>query len=181
MAQSEPLEDDVGSQQHRYMRMAIEQARKSPPKPTNFCVGALLVDEAGPAGAILASGYTLELPGNTHAEQCCFQKIAQAHGIPEDQIGNVIPATTVLYTTMEPCVERLSGNLPCLERVLRITKGGGQVIRKVYTGVKEPSKFVNENNCEARLKAAGIEQIHVTGFEDAILAVATAGHEKQGP
>src|SRR4051812_11593611 len=55
-----------------YMRLALDQAHESPPKPSNFRVGALLVD--ADTGAILSRGYTLELPGNTHAEQCCLIK-----------------------------------------------------------------------------------------------------------
>jgi len=51
------------------MRFALELAEKSPPKPTNYRVGAVVVDAFN---NILATGYTLELPGNTHAEQCCF-------------------------------------------------------------------------------------------------------------
>lgn len=159
------------------MRMAIAEARKSPPKPTNFCVGALLVDEA--TNEVLATGFTLELPGNTHAEQCCFQKFATQHNVTEEEIGRLLPSTTVLYTTMEPCIERLSGNLPCLDRILRTKKGEEFNIKKVYTGVKEPSTFVLKNDCTTRLEQAGIEQVHITGYEEEITQIATAGHEKQ--
>lgn len=154
------------------MTQALSQAKLSPPKPTNFRVGALVVDYS--THTILATGFTLEHPGNTHAEQCCFIKLAQQHGVPEEKLAEVLPSTLALYTTMEPCSKRLSGNLPCVERVLRL-KG---CIQKVYVGVMEPKKFVSDNTGQRRLEDAGIEVIHVQGLEEEILKVATAGHEQ---
>lgn len=160
-----------------FMRLALDEARKSPPKPSNFRVGALLVNES--TGQILATGYTLELPGNTHAEQCCLQKLASQHGLPEERVGEVLPAGSVVYTTMEPCVERLSGNLPCLQRILRARKNGEASIVKVYCGVKEPDTFIKGNSARSQLDDAGIECVYVSGFEEESLEVATAGHERR--
>ncbi|KAG9694468.1 cytidine deaminase-like protein, partial [Aureobasidium melanogenum] len=162
-----------------YMRLALDEARKSPPKPTNFCVGAVLVSPSSPE-PILATGYTLELEGNTHAEQCCLGKLARTMNISEEHVGSIMPDDTVLYTTMEPCDFRLSGNLPCTERVLLTRSSsstGHKGIQKVYIGVKEPEKFVGENKGRRKLEDAGIPVIHVEGLEDEILKVATAGHE----
>jgi len=159
-----------------YMRLALDQAKKAPPKPTNFCVGAVLVSPSA-NDPILAVGHTMELPGNTHAEQCCLQKIAEQAELSEDEVGKVLPHDTVLYTTMEPCNMRLSGNLPCVDRVLRTRQHGGG-IQKVYLGVKEPEKFVGENQGRRKLEDAGVEVIHVGGMEEEILRIATAGHEK---
>ncbi|GME47411.1 CMP/dCMP deaminase zinc-binding protein [Neofusicoccum parvum] len=167
---SSPLDHDA------YMRLALAEAKKSPPKPSNFCVGAALVDESN--GAILATGYTLELEGNTHAEQCALQKYAASHNLSEDRVGEVLPEQTVIYTTMEPCGKRLSGNLPCVERIIRTKAGGKGGIKKVYLGVKEPEKFVGENVGRSKLEESGIQCIHIPGLETDILAVATAGHEK---
>lgn len=159
----------------QYMRLALDQAQESPPKPSNFRVGALLVD--ADTGAILSRGYTLECEGNTHAEQCCLLKFAKAHGLSEGGVGDALPPNTVLYTTMEPCNLRLSGNLPCADRIIRTkSKEGDQRIKKVYLGVKEPEKFVGENQGRAKLEENGIECIHIPGLEDRILSVATAGH-----
>ncbi len=159
----------------QYMRLALDEARKSPPKPSNFCVGALLVNAN--TGAILSRGFTLECEGNTHAEQCCLLKLAQEHGLPEEQVGEALPANTVIYTTMEPCNLRLSGSLPCADRILRTkSKDGEQRIKKVYLGVKEPEKFVGVNQGRAKLEKGGVECIHVPGLEEQILSVATAGH-----
>ncbi|PNS20288.1 Diaminohydroxyphosphoribosylamino-pyrimidine deaminase [Sphaceloma murrayae] len=159
-----------------YMRLALVEARKSPPKPTNYCVGALLVSPSS-SEPILATGYTLELPGNTHAEQCCFMKMAEKHDVSEGEIGRVLPEDTVLYTTMEPCNLRLSGNAPCVDRILG-THENGRGIKKVYVGVLEPEKFVGENQGRKKLEEAGVEVIQVLGMEDEILKTATSGHEK---
>lgn len=155
-----------------YMRQALDLARKSPPKPTNYRVGALLVDAI--ANKVLASGYTLECEGNTHAEQSCFIKLAGAHKVSEDALADVLPEGTVLYTTVEPCFKRLSGNLPCVERIIRMRNA----IKTVYVGVEEPQKFVGQNTGRKQLEDAGIEVILVEGMEDEILEVATAGHVK---
>ncbi|KAI0579409.1 Cytidine and deoxycytidylate deaminase zinc-binding domain-containing protein [Pyrenophora tritici-repentis] len=161
----------------QYMRLALDQAQESPPKPSNFRVGALLVD--ADTGDILSRGYTLECEGNTHAEQCCLLKFAQEHGLPEERVGEALPSNTVVYTTMEPCNLRLSGNMPCADRIIR-TKGkdGEQRIKKVFLGVKEPEKFVGENEGRKKLEEHGIECVHVPGLEERILNVATAGHEQ---
>lgn len=153
-----------------YMQYALSFAQKSPPKPTNYRVGALLVD--ADTNTILATGYTLELEGNTHAEQCCLMKLSLKHGMPEEELAGVLPGNTVLYTTVEPCGKRLSGNLPCVERILAL----GTAIRTVYVGVQEPEKFVGENKGRIRLEEAGIKVVHVEGLEREILEVATAGH-----
>jgi len=84
-----------------YMRYALTLARKSPPKPTNYRVGALLLDAN--TKSIIATGYTLECEGNTHAEQSCFIKLAAEHKISEESLADVLPGNTVLYTTVEPC------------------------------------------------------------------------------
>ncbi|EGO53975.1 hypothetical protein NEUTE1DRAFT_103478 [Neurospora tetrasperma FGSC 2508] len=156
-----------------FMRLALSLAQKSPPKPTNYRVGAVVVDV--PSNTILATGYTLELEGNTHAEQCCFMKLAHQHGVPEEKLGEVLPSDLALYTTVEPCSKRLSGNLPCVERVLRLAG----CIKTVYVGILEPEKFVQENTGRKSLKDAGIEVVHVEGMEKEILDVATAGHVKE--
>lgn len=169
------------------LRQALGCARKSPPKPTNFRVGALLLSPSSNP-PILTTGYTLESPGNTHAEQTCFIKLAASHGIVtvndeqvEDKLGPHLPEDVVLYTTMEPCNKRSAGNLTCVERILRLRRENRRpAIRKVVCGVSEPEKFVGENVGRKRLEEAGIEVVHVSGLEEEILEVATAGHEKDG-
>ena len=157
-----------------HMQYALSIAKEATAKPTNFSVGAVVVDET--ENHILATGYTNELPGNTHAEECALSKL-------EKKIRASPPlwlspdATLVLYTTMEPCNKRSSGNTPCTITILDfnrkpLTKG----ITKIYYGVKEPETFVQANEGTGKLKAVGIHLEHVAGFEKEILEIATAGH-----
>ncbi|KAL8705839.1 MAG: hypothetical protein Q9201_001062 [Fulgogasparrea decipioides] len=157
-----------------YMRFALSLAQQSPPKPSNFRVGAVLVDEG--ANRILSTGSTLELPGNTHAEQCALQKYSAANNVPEEEVGTVLPAQAVLYTTMEPCQKRSAGNVPCVERILKTLSGRNKGIKTVYIGVKEPDTFVAANAGQSKLEQAGIVCVHVPGLEEEILRTATAGH-----
>lgn len=177
---SEPSHPTIAAGDHNgYMEYAIEQARLSPPAPTKFCVGAVLVD--ADKNEILSTGYSMELPGNipgdpgkTHAEQCCFIKVAQRHNLPEERLGEVLPKNTVLYTTMEPCNKRLSGHRTCVERILRLNGA----IKAVYVGIKEPEIFIGKNVGMMRLEDAGVVVEFVDGMKDRILEVSTAGHEK---
>lgn len=179
MMASKPSYPSIAVDDHKgYMEYALEQARLSPPAPTKFCVGAVLVD--ADKNEILSTGYSMELPGDipgdpgkTHAEQCCFIKVAQKHNLPEERIREVLPEKTVLYTTMEPCNKRLSGNRTCVERILRLK----DAIKAVYVGVNEPETFIGENVGRKRLEDAGVKVIFVEGMQDRILEVSFAGHE----
>ncbi|KAI7870433.1 cytidine deaminase-like protein [Spinellus fusiger] len=102
-----------------YMHQAIEQANLSIPVPGAYCVGAILVKD----GKVLSTGFSRELPGNTHAEECALMKVKDVEG-------------STLYTTMEPCSVRLSGNRSCTERVIE------SGIRRVVMGVREPPHLV---------------------------------------
>lgn len=180
------------------MAQALTLARSSPCLPTNYRVGALLVDPSPSTASsqepstpssptVLATGYTLELPGNTHAEQCCIAKVSSPAAdappsteLPGDQQIQQLAlprGRLALYTTMEPCVERLSGNLPCVQRILAYR----DFITDVYVGVFEPDTFVKGNSGRAVLEAAGVKVHHVVGLEDEILEVATAGHTRPAP
>ena len=158
----------------RYMRLALSLAEQSVPKPSNFRVGAVLVNEL--EDRILSTGFTLELPGNTHAEQCCLQKFATTHGKSEEEVPDLLPKGTVIYTTMEPCGKRLSGNLSRVDRILRTKVGINGGIAKVYHGVQEPETFAGQNTGKSRLEGGGVTCIHIGGMEDKILSVATEGH-----
>ena len=176
---------------HHYLHLALSQAKLSPAKPTNFSVGAVVVspsisstsppnspDPSSPNSLILARGHTSELPGNTHAEQVCLEKLCSLYAIPSSSLSSlsslpsdVLPNDLILYTTMEPCSHRLSGNLPCTDRIIQAGK-----ISTVVIGVAEPDTFVSENTGRKKLRDAGIEVLHISGLEAEILKVATAGH-----
>ncbi|KAM0716738.1 hypothetical protein Q7P37_008183 [Cladosporium fusiforme] len=168
----------------QYLRLALTAAQNSPPKPTNFRVGALLLSPSS-TPPILITGYTLEAAGNTHAEQTCFLKLAAQHSLStenpvEDALGPFLPQDVILYTTMEPCNKRSAGNMTCVERILRLRREDGRpAIGKVVCGVSEPETFVGQNVGRKTLEEAGIDVVHVPGLEEEILEVATKGHEKE--
>ncbi|KAL4871904.1 hypothetical protein BDV12DRAFT_163327 [Aspergillus spectabilis] len=170
----------------RYLQKCLSLAEKSPPRPTNFRVGAILLsrqegDLSTEQDELLSTGYTMELAGNTHAEQCCLSNYASAHSVPDGRIAEALPETPgrklILYVTMEPCGKRLSGNLPCVQRIIQTRDNGRRGIQKVYFGVKEPGTFVGESEGCRMLTEAGVEWELVQGLEREILTVATAGHE----
>ncbi|KAK9347223.1 cytidine deaminase-like protein [Lipomyces starkeyi] len=157
------------SQDLIYMTLALEEAKKCVPTPTAFCVGAVIVLPKGAPGnttdkdIIISTGYSRELPGNTHAEQCSLDKLADNIRPP--------PKSAVIYTTMEPCSERLSGNVPCVDRII-----GSGIFKSVKVGVIEPDTFIKNNVGKQKLDAAGIQYVLVSGLEKECLEVATSGH-----
>lgn len=201
-----------------YIRRCLDLARLSPPKPTNFRVGSILlyrrpkssqpqsqnktpsiptceslpvqaVDSEEYEDTILSTGYTLELEGNTHAEQCCLAKYAAAQSkttmtTTTTTTANTTPeGKTILYVTMEPCGKRLSGNDPCAKRIAATRSADSTIspftqIDKVYFGVKEPGTFVGQSIGCKLLDEAGVDWELVQGLEREILDVATEGHVK---
>ncbi|ODV81625.1 DRAP deaminase [Suhomyces tanzawaensis NRRL Y-17324] len=148
--------------QRKFMELAIEEAKKCGETQTQFNVGAVLVHR----GEVLATGHSRELPGNTHAEQCALEKYFEATGTKD------VPVGTEIYTTMEPCSLRLSGNLPCVDRILNSN------IKTCFVGVVEPEIFVKNNSSLSKLSAKGVEYIHIPGYEEICLEIAKKGHEK---
>ena len=153
-----------------FMQQALDLACRAPAKTTNFRVGALIVNEA--TQEIVSSGFTNERPGNTHAEQCAISNLQSVS-------RSLNEAPLALYTTMEPCNKRASGNVPCTDTIIRSRDLEPSInIQTVYVGVHEPETFVGENHGQRKLEEAGIAYVHVLGLEKAILEVATAGHKK---
>ncbi|KAJ1920537.1 hypothetical protein H4219_001236 [Mycoemilia scoparia] len=136
-----------------FMHLAIEQAKKCVPVETAYNVGAVIADTAN--GEVLSVGYSREIPGNTHAEQCALDKL---YSQDRYSAGN-LPDTLAVYTTMEPCSKRLSGNKPCAERILE------SGIKLVFIAVLEPVHFVN---CKGKgmLEDSGINVIHLKELEE---------------
>ncbi|KAI5304203.1 hypothetical protein KEM56_006743 [Ascosphaera pollenicola] len=199
-----------------YIRRCLDLARLSPPKPTNFRVGSILLyrqpkpssqsknksktktkssetSTSIPAVAsdtyedtILSTGYTLELEGNTHAEQCCLAKYGAGADAATKASATTTTTTTgdgetIMYVTMEPCGKRLSGNEPCAKRIAatRSSSSASSLrIDKVYFGVKEPGTFVRQSIGCKLLDEAGVDWELVQGLEREILSVATEGHVK---
>ena len=144
----------------QFMRLAVAEAQKSIPSDKAYCVGCVIVpsgtaetldaalmegemtadSQVLAANAVMATGYSRELPGNTHAEECALMKL-QERGIETEGCD--------MYTSMEPCSKRLSGKDPCVSRCIKHRLG------RVFVGVREPLHFVR---CQgvAQLMSAGI-------------------------
>jgi pyrimidine deaminase RibD-like protein len=168
-----------------FMKQALCEARKCEPTPTAFCVGCVIaVDRkkfASSKQVALATGYSRELPGNTHAEANALAK-ARTLSPPDLQamFTNVDGTTTIeellqqsdVYTTMEPCSIRASGLAPCANALIEAK------ISRCFIGCKEPDDFVNCEGIQMLLNA-GISVIRVGGLEDECLEVARLGHAEK--
>lgn len=146
----------------KFMELALNEAEKCGETQTQFNVGAVLVYN----GELLETGHTRELPGNTHAEQCALDKY-------KERTGKLPPRGTEIYTSMEPCTFRLSGNLPCADRIIETE------ITTCFVGVMEPDDFVDDNTSVKKLTDNSIEYIHIPGYEEKSLEIAKRGHEKK--
>jgi len=166
------------------LRDALFEAAKCVPTTTAFCVGCLLVARyptiAEPP-IVLATGYSRELPGNTHAEA---NALAKARALSPERLAELFPraaidvdvdvedvlAHTDAYTTLEPCSVRTSGLAPCADALVAAK------VPRCFIGVGEPDDFVQ---CEGaqKLKAAGCQVVWVKGLERECLTAARRGHE----
>ncbi|KAF6765262.1 cytidine deaminase-like protein [Ephemerocybe angulata] len=160
------------------MTLALEEAKKATPSPTAFCVGCVLVvSPQSDNPVVLSTGYSRELPGNTHAEANALDK---AKLLTSKDLKNLYPvlgdfdvhsllARTDVYTTLEPCSIRTSGLSPCADALIEAK------VRRCIIGVSEPPDFVECEGAE-RLKEAGIDVIWLAGLEDECLKVARREH-----
>ncbi|KAI8920652.1 cytidine deaminase-like protein [Entophlyctis helioformis] len=135
--------------ERRLMDLAVAEAGKSVPAEAAYCVGAVLV--AADGSSVLSTGFSRELAGNTHAEQVCLLKVAGTDKAP------LVPGAT-MYTTMEPCSLRLSGNVPCVQRLIDAR------VARVVVGVREPPDLVQNCTGVELLEQAGIQVVLLDGF-----------------
>lgn len=179
----------MSSPQLQYLELALECANKCIPTPTAFCVGCVITVEVPDAeegqpsrSVVLATGYSRELEGNTHAEA---NALAKARQLSPDEIKDILypssPATNSLrsidellsqsdvYTTLEPCSVRLSGLSPCSDALIAAK------VRRCIIGVGEPADFIQ---CEGarKLEAAGVEVVWMKDIEKECLEAARRGH-----
>lgn len=148
----------------QWMQLALLEAQKCEATPSAFCVGAVLVS---PSNSLLATGYSRELPGNTHAEACAIDKLVAL----DPAAAPALLADASIYTTMEPCSVRLSGNPPCVDRCVQAG------IRSVFVGVEEPTDFVAcEGTRKLRESGAEVWVVEREGLREECLAEARRGH-----
>ena len=150
--------DDSSISDAYFMQCALEQAKLCIPTQSAYNVGCIIVQ----GDVIVSTGYSRELPGNTHAEECALHKIQD-----DQKINNVI-----LYTTMEPCSRRLSKKESCVIKCIQSAK-----IKRIVMAIHEPNTFVKDCTGKSLLQNAGI-QVHVMS-EFAAQALEVNGHLKE--
>jgi len=113
---------DAAADRH-WLSAAIELSRRCPPADTAFSVGAILVSSTG---QVIATGYSREVDPKDHAEEVALARAASA--------GADLRSAT-LYSSLEPCLARVSRPVPCAELVL------GSGVRRVVVAWREPAVF----------------------------------------
>jgi pyrimidine deaminase RibD-like protein len=174
-----PLKGLIDGRHLTFMRMALEEAQKCIATPTAFSVGCVIVVHSPHAEQpiTLTTGYSRELPGNTHAEANALAKaralssheLSQLLGVDSPPDLQEILASADVYTTMEPCSVRTSGLAPCADALISAK------VKCCFIGVAEPDDFVV---CEGaqKLKEAGVEVFWLPGLQDECLQEARRGH-----
>jgi diaminohydroxyphosphoribosylaminopyrimidine deaminase/5-amino-6-(5-phosphoribosylamino)uracil reductase len=121
------------------LREAIELSRRCPPSDSAFSVGAVLV---GAGGGVLATGYSREREPHDHAEEVALARAAEVGAVEVGavevgavEVGAELAGAT-MYTSLEPCLRRLSRPRSCAELI--VAAG----VRRVVLAWIEPPLFV---------------------------------------
>jgi pyrimidine deaminase RibD-like protein len=123
----------------RHLEEAIALASKCTPKPTSFCVGAIIVDADG---TVLSGGYSGMHDPHDHAEEAALNELDDTS------------------RALEPCSKRASRSVTCTEHILRAG------IPRVVFALSEPDFFVDCVGAET-LRAAGVEVIQFEDLAEA--------------
>jgi pyrimidine deaminase RibD-like protein len=129
---------DVGSDDRKFARLAIDEARKSVsendgrPHPW---VGAVVVKD----GKVLSSAHRGEVPGN-HAEFTALER----------NLSDVAVAGATVYATLEPCTTRNRPKIPCADRLIE------RRVKRVVIGMLDPDDRIRGKG-QRKLSNAGIE------------------------
>lgn len=138
------------------MIKALKLASQCDATNAAFSVGCVITISS--TGQVISSGYSRQLPGNTHAEEVALSDI----GTSSKAASTRTYLQLDLYTTMEPCSERLSGKAPCVQRILDFNEAkhtyDNSVLRihRIFQGVQEPDDFV---------KCAGTRILQESGLQ----------------
>ncbi len=130
-----------------YMKIALQEAKKCKPSNKAYSTGAVIVNN----GKILGTCYSRKYR-RMHAEECVL-KYSKSY-----------LEGSVLYTTIEPCSTRLSGEIPCIKHILN------KKISRVVFAAYEPKIFVNGKGAQILAKK-GVKVSHLKKFEEESLAL----------
>jgi len=137
LAESSSTAEPSETQDHRFARLAIQEARKSIPEDdgrTHPLVGAVVAKD----GKLLATAHRGEVMGN-HAEYIALEK----------RLSDSSLAGATIYTTLEPCTRRNPPKIPCAERII------DRKIRRVLIGMLDPDPNIRGLG-QRRLREANI-------------------------
>ena len=135
-----------------WLRAAIELSKRCTPTNAAFCVGAILVSASG---EVIAQRYSRQSDPMDHAEEAALAE-AGASG------AEVRDAT--LYTSLEPCLRRISRPAPCAKLILR------SGLRRVVYAWREPPIF-QPGGGAVWLEERGVTVIEVPDLAPAAEAV----------
>jgi riboflavin-specific deaminase-like protein len=130
------------------MELAFATAENCVPVASAYNVGAVLTT---PDRVVLATGFSRETGSHEHAEEVAIRKALLQ--------GATIEGAW-LYVTLEPCGIRMSKPKSCSELALE------HRVARVFYASHEPSLFVKQQSGLERLRRAGVEVIHMPGFEE---------------
>src|ERR1035437_558734 len=125
------------SDDRKFARLAIEEARKSVPEAdgkTHPRVGAVVVKNR----QVLATAHRGEAEGN-HAEYFALEK----------KLADAVVAGATVYTTLEPCTTRNHPKIPCVERLVERKVG------RVVIGMLDPDPRIRGLG-QRKLRSANI-------------------------
>jgi len=125
------------AEDQQYMRMAIDEARRSTAEDsrTRPMVGAVVVKD----GHVIARAFRSELSPGEHAEYTALEKKAASEPL----------AGATVYTTLEPCTTRNHPKVPCAERLIE------RKIARVVIGMLDPNPAICGKG-QRRLREANI-------------------------
>ncbi len=140
-----------GGPDQRFLRWAVELSRQSPPSPTAFSVGAVIV---AADGEVLATGFSREQQDHDHAEEVALRKIG-----PDPRLRGA-----TIYSSLVPCGARASRPVTCVQHI--VAAG----IPRVVFAWREPRLFTDGEGAE-QLRAAGLTVVELPELADRAIYV----------
>lgn len=136
--QRKAADRENGADDRRFMKMAVDEARKSTAEDERHHpkVGAVVVKD----GQVVATAYRGELRPGDHAE----------YTVLEGKLADEAIVGATVYVTLEPCTTRSADKVPCVERLIR------RRVKKVVIGMLDPNQEIRGRGVLA-LQKVGIE------------------------
>lgn len=138
---------EISKLDQKHLARAAHLGLECPVSDGSFSVGAILTDDKGQE---ISTGYTREFGEQWHAEHVALEKALR--------IG-IDPEGGWIYSSLEPCGNRLSGKIPCVQRIIDAN------LSRVIYAEKEPPIFVPGTGHQA-LVSHGIDVLKLDGFKD---------------